>query len=75
MPFAEMIDPATQRTRIRRVDIHSESYRVARKYMIRLEKADLANQEMKLRLAAAAKMEPDEFERQFGDVAGVAAIS
>ena len=75
MPFAEIIDPATQRTRIRRVDIHSESYRVARKYMIRLEKADLANQEMKLRLAAAAKMEPDEFERQFGAVAGVAATS
>jgi hypothetical protein len=43
--------------------------------MIRLEKADLANQEMKLRLAAAAKMEPDEFERQFGAVAGVAATS
>ncbi|MCH6545386.1 MAG: 6-phosphofructokinase [Deltaproteobacteria bacterium] len=75
MPFAELIDPATQRTRIRRVDINSESYRVARKYMIRLEKADLANHEMKLRLAAAAKMEPDEFERQFGAVAGVAATS
>ena len=55
MPFAEIIDPATQRTPIRRVDIHSESYRVARKYMIRLERADLANHEMKLRLAAAAK--------------------
>jgi len=75
MPFAELIDPATQRTRIRRVDINSESYRVARKYMIRLERADLANHEMKLRLAAAAKMEPDEFERQFGAVAGVAATS
>ncbi len=66
-------DPATQRTRIRRVDINSESYRVARKYMIRLEKEDLANREMKLKLAAAAKMEADEFERQFGAVAGVAA--
>jgi transcriptional regulator GlxA family with amidase domain len=43
--------------------------------MIRLEKADLANQEMRLRLAAAANMEPDEFERQFGAVAGVAATS
>ncbi len=51
---------------IRRVRPTGESAgRVARKYMIRLEKADLVNQEMKLRLAAAAKMEPDEFERQF----------
>ena len=72
MPFAELIDPATQRTRIRRVDINSESYRVARKYMIRLEKEDLANREMKLRLAAEAKMEVAEFERQFGAVAGLA---
>ena len=72
LPFEELRDPITQRTRIRRVDIHSESYRVARDYMIRLEKVDLADPDKKLRLATAAKMTPDEFERQFAPVVGLA---
>ena len=70
VPFEELRDPITQRTRVRRVDIHSESYHVARDYMIRLEKGDLADLDMKLRLATAAKMSPDEFERRFAPVVG-----
>ena len=72
LPFDELLDPDTGRTRVRRVDIHSESYHVAREYMIRLEKEDLADPEMKQRLAAAAKMPPDEFHRQFAPVVGLA---
>ncbi len=71
VPFEELRDPITQRTRVRRVDIHSESYHVARDYMIRLEKEDLADPDMKLRLATAAKMSPDEFERRFAPVVGL----
>ena len=70
VPFEELRDPITRRTRVRRVDIHSESYHVARDYMIRLEKEDLADPDMKLRLATAAKMSPDEFERRFAPVVG-----
>ncbi len=70
VPFDDLRDPITQRTRVRRVDIHSESYHVARDYMIRLEKEDLADPDMKRRLAMAAKMEPDEFERRFARVVG-----
>ena len=70
VPFEELRDPITQRTRVRRVDIHSESYHVARDYMIRLEKGDLADPDMKRRLAMAAKMKPDEFERRFAPVVG-----
>ena len=72
MPFDELRDPLTQRTRVRLVDIHSESYQVARDYMIRLEKEDLADPDKKLRLATAAKMTPDEFERQFAPVVRLA---
>ena len=72
LPFAELRDPLTQRTRVRRVDINSESYHVARDYMIRLEKEDLADPDMKLRLATAANMKPDDFERQFAPVVGLA---
>jgi 6-phosphofructokinase 1 len=70
VPFDDLRDPITQRTRVRRVDIHSESYHVARDYMIRLEREDLADPDMKRRLAMAAKMEPDEFERRFARVVG-----
>ena len=38
--FDAMIDPVTNRTRIRVVDVRSDSYRVARAYMIRLEQRD-----------------------------------
>ena len=72
LPFEELRDPLTQRTRVRLVDIHSESYHVARDYMIRLQKEDLADPDMKLRLATAAKVEPDEFERQFAPVVDLA---
>lgn len=72
VPFEEVRDPLTQRTKVRRVDVHSESYQVARDYMIRLEKEDLVDPEMRLRLATAAKMTPDEFERHFGHVVELA---
>ena len=35
IPFGEILDPATGRTRVRMVDIESESYAIARRYMIR----------------------------------------
>ena len=72
VPFEELRDPVTQRTKVRRVDIDSESYQVARDYMIRLEKEDLADPEMKLQLATAAKMTPDEFEARFAHVVELA---
>jgi len=43
MPFSELMDPKTGRTRVRLVDVGSESYEVARKYMIRLGPSDLAD--------------------------------
>lgn len=61
MAFSDMIDPVTNRTRVRRVDARSDQYRVARAYMIRLERSDLENEETLARLAAEAKMTPAEF--------------
>src|SRR5206468_3256817 len=43
MPFDEMLDPATGRTRVRLVDTSSEQYQIARRYMVRLRHEDLAN--------------------------------
>ena len=72
MPFDQLRDPATGRTRVRTVDVKGESYLVARKYMIRLEKYDLENCEMKSRLAGAAGMTPEAFEGRFGKVVRLA---
>ncbi len=65
MTFAEMVDPKTNRTRVRLVNIHTDAYRVARAYMIRLEEQDLADSAMLSKLAAAAKMSQEEFAKRY----------
>ncbi|MFZ3066520.1 MAG: diphosphate--fructose-6-phosphate 1-phosphotransferase [Nitrospirota bacterium] len=66
IPFKDMIDPKTGKTRIRLVDIKSESYAIAKKYMIRLEKEDLEDKNIKS-LAEAGKMTVEEFRKRFKD--------
>ena len=67
--LTDMMDPTTNRTRIRVVDITSDMYRVARAYMIRLETDDLENPDMLAKLAAEAKISPAEFRERFGRAA------
>ncbi len=57
----DLIDPRTNRTRTRVVDVNSDSYRVARAYQIRLEKQDLENPDILRRLAAEAQLSPEQF--------------
>jgi 6-phosphofructokinase 1 len=65
VPFFELIDYQTGRTKIRTVDIASETYEVGRKYMIRLEKEDFEGERLK-RIAKAANMKPAGFKERFG---------
>ncbi len=65
IPFDQIIDPATTKTRIRMVNTHSIQYRIARQYMIRLEKKDFNPGIEFERLAVAAKMPPEEFRKRF----------
>jgi ATP-dependent phosphofructokinase / diphosphate-dependent phosphofructokinase len=60
-----MLDKATGRVRVRMVDVTTESYEVARKYMIRLEKPDLTEPRLS-RLSAQTNLDPDAFEERFG---------
>ncbi|MBI5641300.1 MAG: 6-phosphofructokinase [Nitrospirae bacterium] len=62
--FVEMVDPVTGKTKIRLVDISSETYEVGRKYMIRLEKEDFEQRRV-LHLADAAQMSVKEFRNRF----------
>lgn len=42
--LSELLDPQTGRIRTRCVDVHAESYQVARDYMVRLEPSDLSDE-------------------------------
>lgn len=68
VPFEDMVDRETNRTRVRLVDLNSYSYRVARAYMIRLEKADFESPTMLAALAAEINMTPHQFNERFGHV-------
>jgi 6-phosphofructokinase 1 len=65
IPFAELMDPDTGRSRVRMVDIHSTRYAIARRYMIRLRRDDFEDREVLARLAKTAGLSSEEFSRQF----------
>ncbi len=66
LQFEKMIDPKTRKTAVRLVDIHSDSYEVARNYMVRLEKEDLQNPTLLAAMSEAAKMTEKAFVDKWG---------
>jgi ATP-dependent phosphofructokinase / diphosphate-dependent phosphofructokinase len=68
LPLEDMVDPETGRTRVRQVDVTSAHYRIARRYMMRLNREDLADPAALARLAQVVGLSPEEFRRQFGYV-------
>ena len=68
VPFEDMIDPTTNRTRIRMMDINSYSYHVARAYMIRLEPEDFEEPASLAALASEAHMTPHQFRQRYESV-------
>ena len=67
--FDEIIDPVTGKTRVRMVDINTESYEVARKYMIRLEEEDFQDPSKVKSFADAGRMTEEAFVDRFGYMA------
>jgi len=66
LPFGSFSDPGTGRVRIRQVNVESSSYRVAREYMIRLNREDLADPAELRPIAAAAGLTPEAFRDRYG---------
>ncbi|MGH7985029.1 MAG: diphosphate--fructose-6-phosphate 1-phosphotransferase [Candidatus Binataceae bacterium] len=60
----QLLDPATGRIRVRMVDTRTESYQVARSYMIRLEPWDFEEPALS-RLAAHTNLSADGFKARF----------
>lgn len=65
IPFEQLLDPQTGRTRVRLLDIYSTRYAIARRYMIRLRRDDFEREEEIARFARVAHLTPQEFRRQF----------
>ncbi len=69
VPFDEFVDPETGRTRVRYVDLDSESYQVSLAYQIRLHEEHLKDPDECARLASAIGFTPDEFRERYERVA------
>ena len=65
VPFQEMLDPKTGRTRVRSVDLMSTRYRIARRYMIRLRRDDFDDPHELAKYAAPCGMNLQEFRKEF----------
>jgi len=65
MSFDEMIDPETGRTKVRMVNIESDSYYAARALMTRVEQRDLDDVGKCDRLAKTARLTPDELVERY----------
>jgi 6-phosphofructokinase 1 len=70
LDFMRLQDAKTGKTRVRTVDIGAPSYKVAREYMIRLEKEDFSDADKLRLLAQAASSDkyfctPDEFRDRY----------
>ena len=65
IPFAEIIDPKTNKSRVRGVDVESDSYRSALALQERIRSEDLADPATLASLARAAKLSPDEAKARY----------
>ncbi len=65
VPFQEMLDPKTGRTRVRLVDLNSTRYGIARRYMIRLRRDDFDDPHELAKIAATSGVSLDAFRSQF----------
>lgn len=63
--FKDIIDPVTLKTRVRMVDPASETFYIARRYMLRLNQADFDDPHELAKYAATAGISLDEFKEQF----------
>jgi 6-phosphofructokinase 1 len=68
IPFVELFDFASGKVKVRMVDTTSESFEVAKKYMIRLEKEDFTGANLK-NIAKVTNLSPQDFAKRFSYVA------
>ncbi len=65
VPFSEMTDIKTGRSRVRLVDVGSTRYAIARRYMIRLRKDDFEDPHQLAKLASTVHLSLEQFRKEF----------
>jgi 6-phosphofructokinase len=65
VPFDSIMDPTTGRMRVRMVDIHSDRYRIATAYMLRLTREDFEDPLELAKVATTANVTPARFRAEF----------
>lgn len=68
IPFEDLVDKSTGKTRVRMVDLESDRYKIARTYMVRLGRADFADDAEVRKLADASGLTPEAFRSAFEHV-------
>jgi 6-phosphofructokinase 1 len=63
--FKDILDRGTGRMRVRMVNVESESYKIARRYMIRLSQEDFADADEIARYAQLIGLTPEAFRKRF----------
>lgn len=65
LPFDSMLDRSTGRMRVRMVDINSDRYMIARRYMLRLRQDDFDDPSELAKFASVLGISIEEFQAQF----------
>ncbi len=68
IPFAELMDAKTGRTRVREVDVRTDSFACARALQTRIERADLDDPVRLAEIAKASKLSPEEARRRYAPI-------
>ncbi|MBN9419865.1 MAG: 6-phosphofructokinase [Candidatus Eremiobacteraeota bacterium] len=68
MQFEALKDPETGKTKVRMVDTESLSFKIAREYMIRLDKSDFEDEDKLRKIAQVTTMTPEQFKAEFSHV-------
>lgn len=63
--FQDMVDPVTRLTHVRLVDINTEAYKIARRYMLRLRRDDFTDSTTLEGIAQTAGVSTDRFREEF----------
>jgi 6-phosphofructokinase 1 len=66
IPFAEIMDAKTNKTRVRLVDVGTESHTSARSLQVRIEPRDLEDPELLAQIASTAKLTPAAARQRWG---------
>lgn len=69
MYFEDIIDPETNRTKVRMVDTQAEYYQVGRRYMLRLTREDFEDLHELAKYAATAGINLEAFKKRFKHIA------